>query len=238
MPPRGLSFHTPSRCRALPAHTPHPLSEPQTPLPPDSQGAQRKPQTPPDPPSSCHAGPHFLRCPRRLFCPTFLRFVVLALAAILTLGSRTICNLLRTVGALAPGHPSSYHRVFCTRAWSSWRLAHGLTGWVLDSPLPQGLLLLAGDGTVDDHPGAKVFGRRCLRHQDPAMPEVPDLIDSLAFTVTFEHNITNIALARKKITRSRFAASLWRALGLSTWSMLKRGEWDQPRKDPGRGRGD
>src|SRR4051812_42242598 len=43
--------------------------------------------------------------------PTFLRFVVLALAAILTVGCRTVCNLLRTLGALAPGHPSSYHRV-------------------------------------------------------------------------------------------------------------------------------
>ncbi len=51
-------------------------------------------------------------------------------------------------------------------------------------------------------------------------------------------NMLHITLARKKITRSRFAARLWRALGLSTWSMLKRGEWDQPRKDPGRGRSD
>src|SRR4051812_31321331 len=49
--------------------------------------------------------------------PTFSRsihrrFVLLALAAILTLGGRTITNLLRALGALAPGHPSSYHRVF------------------------------------------------------------------------------------------------------------------------------
>src|SRR5216684_4278146 len=35
--------------------------------------------------------------------PTFLRFVVLALATILTLGCRTVCNLLRTLGVLAPG---------------------------------------------------------------------------------------------------------------------------------------
>src|SRR5215218_8698649 len=35
--------------------------------------------------------------------PTFLRFVVLALATILTVGGRTVCNLLRTLGALAPG---------------------------------------------------------------------------------------------------------------------------------------
>src|SRR5438552_4435864 len=53
--------------------------------------------------------------------PTFRRFAVLVLAAILTLGSRTVCNLLRTLGALAPGHPSSYHRVFSKRRWSAWR---------------------------------------------------------------------------------------------------------------------
>src|SRR5262245_5967635 len=44
--------------------------------------------------------------------PTCERFVVLLLAAILTTGGRTILNLLRTVESLAPGHPSSYHRVF------------------------------------------------------------------------------------------------------------------------------
>ena len=43
--------------------------------------------------------------------PTYERFVVLLLAAILTTGSRTILNLLRTVGDLAPGDPSSYHAV-------------------------------------------------------------------------------------------------------------------------------
>src|SRR5262249_56639425 len=54
--------------------------------------------------------------------PTFLRIVVLALATILTVGRRTVCNLLRTLGALAPGHPSSYHQVFSRRRWSCWRL--------------------------------------------------------------------------------------------------------------------
>ena len=43
--------------------------------------------------------------------PIHRRFVLLALAAILTLGGRTITNLLRVLGILAPGHPSSYHRV-------------------------------------------------------------------------------------------------------------------------------
>jgi hypothetical protein len=97
--------------------------------------------------------------------PTFLRFVVLALASILTLGQRTVCNLLRTVGALAPGHPSSYHRVFCRRRWSCWRLAHGLATWVFGHLVPQGRVRLAGDDTVDGHKGAKVFGKGC--HRDP-----------------------------------------------------------------------
>lgn len=97
--------------------------------------------------------------------PTFLRWVVLALATILTVGQRTVCNLLRTLGALAPGHPSSYHRVFCRRRWSCWRLAHGLATWVFDHLVPPGRVLLAGDDTVDGHKGAKVFGKGC--HRDP-----------------------------------------------------------------------
>src|SRR5437763_668769 len=93
--------------------------------------------------------------------PTFLRFVVLAVATILTIGGRTICNLLRTLGALAPGHPSSYHKVFCKRRWSSWRLARGLACWVFEHLLPSGRIFLAGDDTVDEHPGDKVFGKGC-----------------------------------------------------------------------------
>jgi hypothetical protein len=97
--------------------------------------------------------------------PTFLRFVSLALAAILTVGCRTVCNLLRTTGALAPGHPSSYHRVFSKRRWSLWGLARSLSGWVLDHLVPDGPVFLAGDDTVDEHPGDKVFGKGC--HRDP-----------------------------------------------------------------------
>ena len=97
--------------------------------------------------------------------PTFLRLVVLTLATILTVGQRTVCNLLRTLGALAPGHPSSYHRVFSKRRWSCCRLAQGLAHWVLDHLVPEGRVLLAGDDTVDGHKGARVFGKGC--HRDP-----------------------------------------------------------------------
>ena len=97
--------------------------------------------------------------------PTFLRIVVLALATILTIGGRTVCKLLRTLGALAPGHPSSYHKLFSKRRWSSWRLAQRLAGWVFDHLVPEGRVLLVGDDTVDEHPGDNVFGKAC--HRDP-----------------------------------------------------------------------
>jgi hypothetical protein len=97
--------------------------------------------------------------------PTFKRFLTLMAGAILSTGRRTISNLLRTVRGLAPGHPTSYHRVFSRRCWSPWTLARALAGiilrrWTDDRPVP-----LAGDDTVDEHRGEKVYGKG--RHRDP-----------------------------------------------------------------------
>ncbi|QDU23300.1 hypothetical protein [Urbifossiella limnaea] len=49
--------------------------------------------------------------------PTYTRFVTLAAAAILTTGRRTVANLLRTVGDLAPGYDASYRRVLSSAEW-------------------------------------------------------------------------------------------------------------------------
>ena len=95
--------------------------------------------------------------------PTFQRFTVLLFAAILTTGRRTITNLLRTMQTLAPGHPSSYHRVFSRRRWFHWRLARGLAGFILDHFVPDGPVLICGDDTVDEHRGQKVYGKACHR---------------------------------------------------------------------------
>ena len=98
-------------------------------------------------------------------CPTHRRFVLLALAAILTLGGRTVANLLRGLGALAPGHPTSYHRVFSRSRWSSWALARRFTHVVLARFAPDGPIVLVGDDTVTEHPGPHVYGKGC--HRDP-----------------------------------------------------------------------
>ena len=97
--------------------------------------------------------------------PTYQRFLVLLVAAVLTTGRRTISNLLRTAGELAHGHPSSYHRVLSRRRWSSPELARILIRFILDHWVPEGPVSLAGDDTVDEHRGARVYGKGC--HRDP-----------------------------------------------------------------------
>ena len=96
--------------------------------------------------------------------PTYNRFLVLLLGALLTTGRRTITNLLRTVRHQARGHGSSYHRVFSQRPWSTWVMARALIRFLLDHVVPPGPVLLAGDDTVTEHPGPQVFGK--ARHRD------------------------------------------------------------------------
>jgi DDE superfamily endonuclease len=97
--------------------------------------------------------------------PTYRRLVVLALAAILTVGGRTIANVLRCLGALAPGHSSSYHRVLSLRRWSTRRLARRYIAAVLARFVPEGPVEIVGDDTVTEHPGPQVYGKGC--HRDP-----------------------------------------------------------------------
>jgi DDE superfamily endonuclease len=96
--------------------------------------------------------------------PTYHRFLVLWLGAILTTGRQTITNLVRTVRHHATGHVSSYHRVFSQRRWSAWELARLLLTFLLTYVVPTGPVLLAGDDTVAERPGPHVFGK--ARHRD------------------------------------------------------------------------
>src|SRR5262249_17490065 len=95
--------------------------------------------------------------------PTYHRLVLLALAAILTVGGRTIANLLRTLGALAPGHPSSYHRALSHRRWSPRRVPRHYIAPASARFPPPGAGEWAGDDTVTEHPGAEVYGKGCHR---------------------------------------------------------------------------
>jgi hypothetical protein len=96
--------------------------------------------------------------------PTYHRFATLLAAAILTTGRRTVANLLRTVGTLAPGHDASYRRVLSSAEWSGLALGCALARFVFTHVTPDGPVHLVGDDTVDGHPGATVYGKG--RHRD------------------------------------------------------------------------
>jgi hypothetical protein len=123
--------------------------------------------------------------------------VVLLLAAILTLGSHTILNVLRTVAALNLDHASSYHRVFLRSPWSMWRLGRCLAHCLIEHFVPDGMILLAGDETVDGHRGKKVFGKD--RHRGAVR-------SSHSYTA-FRYGHKWIALA--VLVRSPFACRPW-----------------------------
>jgi len=95
--------------------------------------------------------------------PTHARWCLLVVATILTVGSRTISNVLRTLGRFAPGHASSYHRVLSRAPFWRWRAAKILARLVIEAFCPDGVIHLAGDDTVDEHPGDHVYGKGCHR---------------------------------------------------------------------------
>jgi DDE superfamily endonuclease len=97
--------------------------------------------------------------------PTYTRFVTLLLAAVLTSGRRTVANLLRTLGGLAPGHRTDYQRVLSRAPWSALDLGCALAGFLLRHLVPDGTIVWVGDDTVDGHPGKEVYGK--ARHRDP-----------------------------------------------------------------------
>lgn len=94
----------------------------------------------------------------------FARAQLLAVAAILTTGRRTVCNLLRTVACLAVGAASSYHRVLSLAQWSGLCLAALLCRFLFLRLLPKDTIRLVGDDTVCEHRGKKVYGK--ARHRD------------------------------------------------------------------------
>ena len=97
--------------------------------------------------------------------PTLQRFALLMAAAVLCTGRRTVANLLRVVAPLAAGHVTSYQRVFSSASWSAMQLACRLCQLVVALLPPGRPILMAGDDTVDGHPGRRVYGK--ARHRDP-----------------------------------------------------------------------
>jgi hypothetical protein len=96
--------------------------------------------------------------------PTAARMSALALIAIITLGRRTLTQILVTAAELLEGHFSTYYRLFSRPAWSSWKLAHVLARLLIDLAPPGEPIVVVADDTVTEHPGKTVWGKG--RHRD------------------------------------------------------------------------
>lgn len=95
--------------------------------------------------------------------PTYERFVVLCVGAIVTMGRRSVSRILWSVRCLMQGHPSSYHRFFCAARWSLWPIAKVLAAMVVELvPRDQPIGVIADD-TVEQHLGDHVFAKGCHR---------------------------------------------------------------------------
>jgi hypothetical protein len=110
------------------------------------------------------AEPLFSRFSLAFSEPTFHRFVLLAVGAILAMGRRTTTAILSTVRTAAEGHPSSYHRVFSRSPWSPWVLGKVLAAVVLELVPSELAAILSVDDTVAHHKGTHVYGKGC--HHD------------------------------------------------------------------------
>jgi hypothetical protein len=95
--------------------------------------------------------------------PTYQRFLVLCVGAIVTMGRRSVSRILWSVRCLIRGHPSSYHRFFCAARWSLWPLARVLAAMVIALVPADRPVVAILDDTVDQHRGDRVFGKGCHR---------------------------------------------------------------------------
>lgn len=95
---------------------------------------------------------------------TARRIILFFAAAILVLGERTVSSVVRLLGLIEPINPSTFHRLFSYRKWSSRQLARIIARFVVNRFCCEGRIRIVGDETVDGHRGKKVYGK--ARHRD------------------------------------------------------------------------
>lgn len=97
--------------------------------------------------------------------PTFQRFVIIALGAILCRGRRTITRIIWVMKLHAKGDLSDFHRVFSRAPWEISDLGKILIIMILDW-VPDEWVKIAIDDTTVMHKGKNVYGKGC--HRDAA----------------------------------------------------------------------
>lgn len=89
---------------------------------------------------------------------------LLLIGAIICPGSRTVCNLLRSVGLRWERNFPKYHRVLSQDKWSAKKLSGVLLRLVVNAFVPKGEALVVGmDDTIERRWGAKINKRGIYR---------------------------------------------------------------------------
>ena len=92
------------------------------------------------------------------------KVLLLLTGAIICPGSRTVCNLLRSVGLRWERNFAKYHRLLSRDKWSAFILSGVLLKLIVDRFIPKGECLVFGlDGTIERRWGAKISKRGIYR---------------------------------------------------------------------------
>src|SRR5918997_2071709 len=117
-----------------------------------------------------------LRLPSRFagiiiaFAPLFVQrswkhAQVLLIGSLLAPGQRTVASLLRIAGLSRERHFVNYHRILSRASWSPRAGARILLGLIVEAFVPDGLIIMAVDDTIERRRG------RCIRakgiYRDP-----------------------------------------------------------------------
>jgi hypothetical protein len=88
---------------------------------------------------------------------------LLLLGAILALGQRTVCSVLRVVGLGFETHFQNYHRVLNRARWNSRAASRILLGLLLKAFAPDGPILVGLDDTIERRWGKQIQARGIYR---------------------------------------------------------------------------
>lgn len=149
--------------------------------------------------------------------PTFHRFVIIAVGAILCRGRRTITRIFWLMKSYASGDLTDFHRVFSRAPWEPSDLAKVLILMILDW-MPDDWIKVAMDDTTVLHKGKNVYGKGC--HRDAARST-----DSMT-TYKYGHKWVVLAI----VVRLPFTARPWALPILAALARSKKQDEQEKRR--------
>lgn len=96
--------------------------------------------------------------------PTLQRMGDLLCGALVKKGKRTFTSILAFILPFVKGHWSNFYRLFSRPAWSNWSTARVIATLLMELVPQDQRVVIVADGTVNEHPGRKVYGKG--KHRD------------------------------------------------------------------------